>query len=192
MAEFDNAALLLMDFQVEIVEMMAAGGSHAAVDKAVAALSAARAAAMPVIYVTVVYRPGHIDASARNKRVWMLREQGRLVEGTSGAAIVPELAPREGESVVVKRRVSALAHTDLPALLSALEVDHLVLCGIATSGVVLSTVRQGADLDYRITVLADACADGDAEVHGLLTGKVFPTQTTVMTVDAFAAAVADE
>jgi len=48
---------------------------------------------------------------------------------------------------------------------------------------VLSTLRQAADLDYRLTVLADACADPDAEVHRVLTEKVFPKQARVITVD---------
>lgn len=140
---------------------------------------------MPVIFVRVAYRPAHIDASSRNKRVAMLRDQGRLLEGSASASIVPELAPRDGEPVVVKRRVSALAHTDLQPLLSALQIDTLVLCGLSTSGVVLSTLRQAADADYRILVLRDACADGDAEVHRLLTEKIFPAQATVMPVDEF-------
>ena len=54
--------------------------------------------------------------------------------------------------------------------------DSLVLTGIATSGVVLSTLRQAADLDYGLTVLVDACADADPEVHRVLTEKVFPRQ----------------
>jgi nicotinamidase-related amidase len=183
----ENAALLLMDFQAEIIEMTAGGGSRAAVEKAKVALAAARTRGMPVIFVRVAYRLGHVDASARNKRVAMLRDQGRLVEGTAGASIVPELAPRESEPVVVKRRVSALAHTDLQPLLSALQIDTLVLCGLSTSGVVLSTLRQAADADYRIVVLRDACADGDAEVHRVLTEKIFPAQATVMSVDEFTA-----
>ena len=62
----------------------------------------------------------------------------------------------------------------------AYDVDHLVVAGILTSGVVLSTVREAADLDYRITVLADLCLDVDEEVHRVLTEKVFPMQATVI------------
>jgi len=67
-------------------------------------------------------------------------------------------------------------------LLRAGDIDTLVLTGIATSGVVLSTLRQAADLDYRLVVLADACLDGDQEVHRVLTEKVFPRQADVLTV----------
>ena len=64
-------------------------------------------------------------------------------------------------------------------------MDTLVLTGIATSGVVLSTLRQAADLDYKLIVLADACLDGDAEVHRILTEKVFPRQADVLSVESW-------
>nr|WP_246158554.1 isochorismatase family protein [Catellatospora sichuanensis] len=72
------------------------------------------------------------------------------------------------------RRVSAFAGSDLDLLLRAQWIEHLMLTGIATSGVVLSTLRQAADLDYRLTVLADGCHDSDPEVHAVLTTKVLP------------------
>jgi nicotinamidase-related amidase len=71
----------------------------------------------------------------------------------------------------------------LDVVLRAREIDTLVLTGIATSGVVLSTVRQAADLDYRLVVLAGAGLDGDPEVHRVLTEKVFRRQADVLTVD---------
>jgi nicotinamidase-related amidase len=101
--------------------------------------------------------------------------------------VVAELAPRPGETVVVKRRVSAFTGSDLEVVLRAAEVDHLVLAGIATSGVVLSTLREAADRDYRLTVLGDACVDADPEVHRVLTEKVFPRQADVITVDEWVA-----
>ncbi len=58
---------------------------------------------------------------------------------------------------------------------------HLVLAGIATSGVVLSTVREAADRDYQLTVLANGCLDRDPEVHRVLMGTVFPRQADVVT-----------
>lgn len=61
-------------------------------------------------------------------------------------------------------------------------IDTLILAGISTSGVVLSTVRDAADSDYRVFVLADASADRDREVHDFLTGKIFPAQAHVITV----------
>ncbi len=57
----------------------------------------------------------------------------------------------------------------------------LIILGYATSGVVLSTVRYGADLDYRLVVVEDCCADQDPEVHDFLTQRLFPRQAEVVT-----------
>jgi nicotinamidase-related amidase len=105
-------------------------------------------------------------------------EGGGLVDPVVDNAVAPET----DEVVVTKRRVSAFSGSDLEVILRANEIASLVLTGIATSGVVLSTLRQAADLDYELTVLADACADADEEVHRILTEKVFPRQAEVTTV----------
>jgi nicotinamidase-related amidase len=63
----------------------------------------------------------------------------------------------------------------------------LVLAGIVTSGVVLSTLRQAADLDYRLTVLADGCLDSDPDVHWVLLEKVFPRQADVVSIAGWVA-----
>ncbi|HXU66100.1 MAG TPA: isochorismatase family cysteine hydrolase, partial [Casimicrobiaceae bacterium] len=140
---------------------------------------------LPVIFVRVAFRDGYPETAARNKRMSVLRDKGLLRESSPGARIAPELDPRPSDPVVVKRRVSALTHTDLPTLLRANDVHTLVMAGLTTSGVVLSTVRQAADADYRLIVLEDACADPDADVHRVLMTRILPTQADVITVQAF-------
>ena len=71
----------------------------------------------------------------------------------------PAIAPQAGDITCVKRRVSAFTGSDLEVVLRAQDIRHLVLAGVATSGVVLSTVREAGDKDFRITVLSDCCAD---------------------------------
>jgi nicotinamidase-related amidase len=90
---------------------------------------------------------------------------------------------------VHKLRVSAFAGSGLEVVLRAQGIEHLVLAGIATSGVVLSTLRQAADLDYRLTVLSDGCLDGDPEVHRVLLEKVFPRQAEVTAIADWAASL---
>jgi nicotinamidase-related amidase len=97
--------------------------------------------------------------------------------------IHPGVEPRPDDVVVIKKRVSAFAGSDLDVVLRSLDVDSLVLTGIATSGVVLSTLRQAADLDYDLTVLRDGCGDADPEVHRVLLDKVFPRQAAVLSVN---------
>ena len=70
----------------------------------------------------------------------------------------------------------------------AVAFEHLVVLRIATSGIVLSTLRRAFDLDFRSVVLKDACFDSDEEVHRVLTEKVFPRQAWVAATDEFIAA----
>jgi Isochorismate hydrolase len=103
-----------------------------------------------------------------------------LSETSEATQVHAAVAPHTGDIVVTKKRVSAFTGSDLDVVLRSLDVDSLVLTGIATSGVVLSTLRQAADLDYGLTVLRDCCADADEEVHRVLLDNVFPRQATVV------------
>ena len=67
------------------------------------------------------------------------------------------------------------------------EIEHLILSVIATSGVVLSTLREAAGKDYALTAIADSCADRDDEVHRVLSAKIFPCQAEVQTADEWCA-----
>lgn len=182
-------ALLIMDIQPATVQMLGgAAGATALVSALQQAIRAARAASIPVIYVIVGFRKGfpEIGTGGYNKGFGALR-QGAAMPGLENPEVDPVVAPQAGDLVVTKRRVSAFAGSDLEVILRAHRIDHLVLTGIATSGVVLSTLREAADKDYRLSVLSDACADRDPEVHEVLLGKVFPRQADVLTTAEWAA-----
>jgi nicotinamidase-related amidase len=185
---FDAAAtaVLLMDYQVGILAGLGAAADPL-LQRANYATAAAHAAGLPVIYVKVCFRPGHPEVSPRNLMFAGHKESGRFASGAPETEIHPAIAPQRPDAVVMKRRVSAFAGSDLEVILRARAIETLVLLGVATSGVVLSTVRHAADADYRLIVLADGCADRDPEVHRVLMEKVFPRQAAVMTVDDFVA-----
>jgi nicotinamidase-related amidase len=180
--------LLLMDFQHGLVERLGVPSVVGAADRAA---QAARAAGIPVMFVRVGFRPGYPEVAEANATFSAVTAQAgdAYTQDHPATQIHATLAPRDGEPVIVKRRVSAFSGSDLDVLLRAAGADALVLAGISTSGVVLSTLRQAADLDYRLTVLADACADPDAEVHRVLTEKVFPRQALVTTADEWIASL---
>jgi nicotinamidase-related amidase len=183
-----RSVLLVMDFQHGIVERIA---DRKVLDAAGRAVEAARAADIPVMFVRVAFRPGYPEVAESNQSFSAIAATvgDSMHEQHPNTRVHAELEPREGEPVILKRRVSAFAGSDLDVLLRAARADSLVLAGLSTSGVVLSTLRQAADLDYRITVLADACADPDQEVHRVLTEKVFPRQAVVTSADAWAEAL---
>jgi nicotinamidase-related amidase len=70
-------------------------------------------------------------------------------------------------------------------VLRSLHVDHLVLFGVRTAGVVLSTVRDAADRDFKITVLGDLCSDANADAHAALLRHVLPIQSEVVDSKVF-------
>ncbi len=185
-----SAALLVMDYQVDaLTRFMTAAQSADAIRHVPGLLAVARDAGMLVIHVVVAFRPGHPEASPRNPLFGALKANGMMVAGSEGAAIHPAAAAREGEPIVVKHRISPFVGTDLETLLRANGADTLVLAGVHTSGVVLSTVRHAGDLDYRLVVVRDCCADPDAEVHAMLLDVVIAKQAAVVTTAELARAL---
>ena len=181
-----HSALLAMDCQTGIVSIYAKPQEEF-IARASSVLRAARAAGMPVIHVQVGFRPGLPEASSNNKLFAAIKsspQHQKLFEGTLGA-IHPALGPEPNDVVVTKHRVSAFVGTDLEMLLRAKEIDTLVMFGIATSGVVLSTLLQASDADYRLVVVGDCCADLDADLHTVLVKRFFPTRADVVTADDF-------
>ena len=146
-------------------------------------------------------RVAFTDADYENvpstSRMWTrVARAGRAFHADAPAtAIHDQLAPEPGDVVVRKVRVGAFSTTDLDAQLRQRGVDTLILAGISTSGVVLSTVRDASDRDYRVLVLRDVSADPQPDVHEFLTTRVFPALAEVITLgeleDLLAPAAAD-
>ncbi len=176
-----NSALLVMDMQVGIVGMLPA--AEALVGKVTKAIAHAREKNIPVIYVVVGFRPGAPEVSTSNKSFGAGKERFAKMDMTTFMTVHPGLGAKADEIIVTKRRVSAFTGSDLEVVLRAHGIHHLILTGIATGGVVLSTVIEAADKDYQMTVIEDCCADGDEEVHRVLMEKIFSKRADVMTLE---------
>src|SRR5258707_1392667 len=140
-------ALLVMDVQNGVVERFAEHPESLLASLA-ETVAGARAAGVPVIFVRVAFRDGTPEVSPKNQTFAHLARLGTLREDDPSTQFHSALSPQPRDIIVTKRRVSAFAGSDLDVVLRSLGVDSLVLCGIATSGVVLSTLRQAADLDF--------------------------------------------
>ncbi len=176
-----GSVFLVMDMQSSILARLS--DAKSLVGKVKKAIGLARERKIPVVYVVVGFRPGAPEISSNNKSFTAFKQTLASVSTDEMIKIHPELEPQQGEITVTKRRISAFSGSDLEVVLRAFSVKHLILSGVSTSGVVLSTIREAADKDYALTVLSDCCADGDEEVHRVLTTKVFPRQADVRTVD---------
>jgi nicotinamidase-related amidase len=177
-----RTAVLSMDMQSAIVSIYA-GDQDAFTSRAAQVLRRCRERGMTVIHIQVGFRPGFPEVSSRNALFAAIRtspQHQRLFQGDAGK-IHPALEPEGDDIVITKHRISAFTGTDLEMILRAKEIDTLVMFGIATSGVVLSTLLDAVDADYRVVVITDCCADREADVHTVLVDKFFPHRGSVTT-----------
>ncbi|MVU81698.1 isochorismatase family protein [Nocardia sp. ET3-3] len=140
-----------------------------------AMLPRARAAGVLVVFVHFAVRRNGADLPPGNALFRTFYEAGDTFhEGSDGTEL--ELPVATTDVVVLKRRASAFAGTDLDLVLRAGGVDSVAVAGVATSAMVAATCYDAADRGYRVTVLRDGCADGDPEMHDFFVDKVFPSR----------------
>jgi nicotinamidase-related amidase len=177
-----RTVLLVMDYQNGVFSQIA--DADALLARAAAAIATVRALDGHVGYVHVAFEEADYAAIPPTSQFAPIvaAAGGAYDTGSPATAVHDRVAPRSGDIIVRKTRVGAFSTTDLDAQLRGRGIDTLILAGISTSGVVLSTIRDARDRDYQIVVLADGCADRDQEVHDVLMRKVFPRQAHVATV----------
>ena len=176
-----RTALVLMDFQPAVLGTVTESDTAVLLANAETALTWARSAGLTVAHVRVAFQDADYRAiPQRNRAFAPLQGGGMMADGSPECEIVESLRPQGDEIVVRKTRFGSFSTTNLSSRLREAGIESLILAGISTSGVVLSTVRDAADQDFQIYVLADACADGNPHVHSLLTEAVFAHQAYVI------------
>lgn len=178
-----QTALLVMDYQPGIVDQIADSGPL--LHRVLATIASVRGRGGHVGWVRVAFTDAEFDAvPATSTFAAMANGERRagLHADAPTTQIDPRLTVEPGDALVRKIRVGAFTTTDLDEQLRGRGVDTVVLAGLSTSGVVLSTVREAMDRDYRVVVLEDACADPEPDKHGFLTGRIFPSHGHVTTI----------
>lgn len=179
--DLTKTALLLMDMQtVAFEKYVPAEDAPRVLENTAKLLSAARAAGIKVVYVTVAFRSGYPEIASRNALFASIRDEGLFAREDARTEIHPAVKPAPGESIVIKHRVGAFGGTDLQTLLNTGGIETLLMAGVTTSGSVLSTLRQAFDLDYRLIVARDCCADLDDDIHQILLDKLFAPHADVV------------
>lgn len=157
-APLAESTLILIDCQNTYTRgVMELDGVQAALDETATLLDRARTAGIPIIHIQHSDGPGSLYD----------------IDGESGA-IVAQVAPRDGEAVVVKNYPNSFVQTDLEQRLKALNASNLVLTGFMTHMCVNSTARGAFNLGFAPTVVAAATAtrslpgvDGPVEAAAL-------------------------
>lgn len=147
---------MLRDFIDETGALSCGEAGRAAVPGVAAALGEARRREDPVIYLCDRHLADDPEFS-----LW----PAHCVEGTPGAEIVAELAPRRGERVIPKRRYSGFFGTDLDLALRERGAREVVLTGVCTNICVLYTAAGARMRGYDVTVARDAVASFDQRAH---------------------------
>ena len=185
----NKTVLLMADFHADNMGTNPLVQERQTFHRAREVLDAARAAGMFVAYIVVNFRDGYPEISDLNKTFSLRKTSGQSPAPDPVSLIHSSVTPREGEPVIVKHRVNAFFGTDLDMILRAQGIDTLILMGHATSGVILSTVRYGADADYKLVVVEDGCADQSKDIHQFLMDRVFPRQAEVVSAAEAVAAI---
>ena len=138
-------ALVIIDIQNDYFPggKMELEGSEVAAGNAARALEKFRGKGLPIVHVRhLSTRPGATF----------------FIPGTAGAEIHERVRPHSGERVIEKNFPNSFRATDLEQLLKSAGVKELVVAGMMTHMCVDASVRQAADLGYKVTLLGDACA----------------------------------
>lgn len=180
-----KTALLVMHYQTDVLKFVPSA-APTLLKSTRKLCDMARAKEVPVYFVKIQFTPGYPEISPLNKNGMMLRESGLFINDT----IAPELGRRESEAVIVGRRINAFYDTDLHARLSAAGIDTLMLAGIESTGVVMSTVAYASDADFRLYTVKDCCYDRDPVVQEHLFSTAFDTRTHVVTLEGAAVLLA--
>ncbi|OLL28476.1 cysteine hydrolase [Burkholderia sp. SRS-W-2-2016] len=173
-----HTALLVMHYQTDIL------GLFPAVAPALLAntrrlCDAARAKSVAVYFANLRFSPGYPEVSPLNRNGQGIKRLGLFVEDRTA----PELAQRADEPLIAAQRASVFFGTDLQARLAARGIDSLIMVGIASTGVVLSSLSYASDADFRLYTVKDCCYDPDQVVHDHLFATAFDSRSTVLSIE---------
>ncbi|MBB5398743.1 maleamate amidohydrolase [Paraburkholderia youngii] len=172
-----RTALIVMHYQTDIL------GLFPSVAPALLAntrrlCDAARAKGVSVYFANLRFSPGYPEVSPLNRNGQGIKKLGLFLEDRTA----PELGQQANEPLVIAHRASVFFGTDLEARLSAQGIDSLMMVGIASTGVVLSSVAYASDADFRLYTVKDCCYDPDEVVHEHLFATAFDSRTTVLSL----------
>lgn len=173
-----KTALLVMHYQTDIMDLFpsVAPGLLANTRRL---CDAARRQGVGVYFAKIHFSPGYPEVSPLNKNGQGIKQLGLFVHD----GICPELGQQADEPLIIAHRASVFFGTDLEARLRARGIDTLIMVGIASTGVMLSSIAHASDADFRLLTVKECCYDPDPVVHDHLFATAFESRTTVLSLD---------
>ncbi len=173
-----QTALVVMHYQTDILGLFPSV-APALLTNTRKLCDAARAKGVRVYFANLRFSPGYPEVSPLNKNGQGIKRLGLFVDDRTA----PELGQQANEPLIIAHRASVFFGTDLEARLAAQSVDLLIMVGIASTGVVLSSVAYASDADFRLYTVKDCCYDPDQVVHEHLFSTAFDSRTTVLSLE---------
>lgn len=161
-----GVALLIIDMQRDFVlpgAPLCVAGALPTVPVVRRLLDQARDRGWPIFHVVREHAPDGGDAEPYRRHLFR-RGGGVCVAGTTGAAVVDELAPLPGERKLVKTRFSGFYRTSLEDELRSLRVHTVLVAGTQYPNCVRGTAVDALYRDFRVIVVSDACSAQTPEV----------------------------
>jgi len=142
-----SSALLIIDTQIGLIELMPAEVQNTVLPKIKALLTKARVSKIPVIYIQHDGAKGH-----------------PLETHTRGWEIHPSVVPADGEPIIRKRESDSFFETNLQEELRKRGITRLIVAGAMTEYCVDTTCRRATSLGYDVTLAGDAHLTRDNKV----------------------------
>ncbi|QCS66581.1 cysteine hydrolase [Achromobacter denitrificans] len=128
-----------------------------------------------------VFRPDRLRPGLPGSQSAEQERAGHQAAGpVRGRRNFPGTRQAADEPLILAHRASVFFGTDLELRLSAAGVDTLVMAGIASTGVMLSSIAYASDADFRLYTVKDCCYDPDPVVHEHLFATAFESRSTVL------------
>jgi nicotinamidase-related amidase len=172
-----QTALVVMHYQTDILRLFPSV-APALLSNTRKLCDAARAKRVNIYFAKIHFSPGYPEVSPLNRNGQGMKQLGLFVDDQ----LAPELNQQVTEPLIIAHRASVFFGTDLQARLSAQGIDTLIMVGIASTGVVLSSVAYASDADFRLFTVKDCCYDPDPIVHDHLFSTAFDSRTTVLSL----------
>ena len=172
-----QTALVVMHYQTDILGLFPSV-APALLANTRTLCDAARGKGVSVYFANLRFSPGYPEVSALNKNGQGIKQLGLFIDDQTS----PELGRQDNEPLIIAHRASVFFGTDLEVRLSAQGIDSLIMVGIASTGVVLSSVAYASDADFRLYTVKDCCYDPDHVVHDHLFSTAFDSRTTVLSL----------
>jgi biuret amidohydrolase len=175
-----KTALLVMDLQKHMVDEQSPAARHAGfaemvkkiglIQRVRKVMDAARAAGMLVVTVRVDFSAGSFPRyPTRGDFCRIIAAENSAGEGLRPGLwdydTVEEVAPLEGEPVVLKRHMSAFAGSNLDEVLRSHGITDIAMTGVATSYVVTATNWSALNYGYSCIVIEDCCTTHNDEAQ---------------------------